>query len=215
MTETLAEEKKLNAGATARRQQREANIELVRKLLVRGIHRTMEIQAYFRRLDPPIHVTDRTIARYKSTLKRRNAKRLVEKEELNKTMEELAIELKTNYEEITKEAWRIFHNNESKPTDKLKALSLVKETSDSWVEKLQSLGFADKAAEKHQMLDANGQPTEPTVNIDTQKLNVAFISFIKDQWQNPIGHTNSHEPVSRKVEDGSTRPITSQAARTA
>jgi len=193
-----------NPGADARRLMREVGIEIVRKLVIRGITRNAEIQAYFARQNPPVQITERTVSRYKSELKRRNARRLISKEDLSKTIEELAITLKEDYEEVTKELWVMYHDKGTPASSKVQALIQIRATSDSWVDKLQSLGFAHKEPDRHQIVGADGKPVDPTINVDIENLNASFISFIKAQHQDPVGHTGTHLDIERKA-DAATR----------
>lgn len=183
-----------------RRANREANIELVRKLHIRGVTSTREIQAYFLRQDPPIRVKNRTIERYKGIVKMRNAKRLVKSEQLWKTVEELALELRDGYRELTKEAWIIVHSKHSTPGERIKAMALIKEISENWIKRLQSLGLVHEEPTKIQAIGADGLPVDPQsqVEVNIESLNTEFVSFIKAKYQDPVGTTNDFNNLSRK-----------------
>ncbi len=185
---------------TAAQEAKEANIELVRKLQIRGVTKVREIKAYFKRQEPPIHLKNRTIERYKAIVKQRNAKRLVKSEELWKTVEELAMELRDSYREITKELWMIVHKRDTSPRDKISAMSQINDISNKWIDRLQSLGLVHEEPTKVQMVDANGNPTDPPptqVKIDIENMNMDFVAFIKAKYQDPIGVTRDFKNLSR------------------
>jgi len=188
MTVTSDQKKNID-DLDARSASREANIELVRKLELRGVRKPLEIQAYFNRQSPPIDVTIRTIARYKAIVKKRNAKRLVESDELNKTLEELLYELRDDYFEVRREAWVIYHSATSTPAAKVQALALIGKTAEAWLDRLQSVGLVHKEPDKTQIIGADGKPIDPTtqINVNVENLAVQFTSFIKAKYQEPLG----------------------------
>lgn len=180
------------------REVRETNIELVRKLQIRGVTKVNEIQAYFRRQEPPIIVKNRTVERYKSIVKKRNARRLVSSEKLWKTVEELALELRDNYREVLKELWVIVHRREASPRDKIAAMTQITNISENWIKRLQSLGLVHEEPEKHQMVGADGNPIDPPpAQVNIENLNTEFIAFIKAKFQNPVGSTGDYKNLER------------------
>lgn len=181
-----------------------ARIELVRKLAIRGVTRPTEIQAYFKRQDPPIHVTTRTISRYKAIIKRRSAKALREKEGLNQSLEEIVYDMKTNYREVARELWSVFHAEGTPAAVKVRALLGIQKINDEHITKLQSLGFIHREPDKVQAVGADGRPIDPTMNVNVEQLNAQFVAFIKAKHQDPIGHNKSHEPIERTLENGGT-----------
>lgn len=190
----------------SRSAQRETNIELVRKLQVRGIIKPLEIKRYFEeRLNPPIYVTERSILRYKSIIRRRMAARIRSSEDLRKPVEQLAMELRDNYLEVTREAWVIHSQKKTSARDKLKALEIVANLTDNWIDRLQKLGLVYQPPAQVQMLDEHGNPTSPQVNINVEKLenlNAAFIAFFKAQHQDPIGATGDTTILERTAGHG-------------
>lgn len=183
--------------ANAKKAMKEQRIELVRRLMVRGVRNAEEIRVTLLRNDPPIDLTVRNIYRYKSIIKRRTVEKVATKMGLNKSIEELVIKLREDYDEVQRELWRVFHAcRPDQASAKVAALREIRATADDWIERLQSLGMVYKAPDKHQMIGADGEPVDPlTVNV--QALNAQFVSFIKSQWQDPVGATGSHEVVKR------------------
>lgn len=185
-------------GADARRDQQEANIEVVRKLAIRGVRKPLELQAYFKRLSPPIEVSIRTIARYKSIIKSRTAKEIIEQEGLHKTTSELVYELKETFEEVNRELWMIVNSSKTSPRDKISAMAEINRTADKWLDKMQSLGLIHKEPDKLQFIGKDGKPAPPPeFSVDIQKLEVQFVQFVKTMYQNPIGATGDHHPITR------------------
>lgn len=189
-------------GANARYLEREKNIELVRKLGIRGITKPLEIQAYFTRQEPPITVTIRTIERYKAEVKRRNAHRVMKEEGLNKTVQEIAIEMMDTYRELTKEFWVVVHNVTTPAAAKVSALNSIQKITDSWVDKLQSLGLVHKEPEKVQTIGADGEPINPATPVNLIQMNADFMAYFKAKHQDPIGVTNSAANLDRKNPNG-------------
>lgn len=180
---------------------REQNIELVRKLLIRGVTSYYEIDSYLQRQNPPIKVTYRTISRYKNIIKKRNAKKVLHEEGLGKTIQEIAIELRDTFREVTKELWAVYHSKTASAQAKVSALAQITKISSEQFDRFQSLGLIHKEPDKHQVLDANGNPTNPgpVLNTNIETLNMEFTSFIKAKFQDPVGSNQSHVPISREA----------------
>lgn len=184
-------------GANARKQLKEQNIELVRRMLIRGVRKTIDIQVSLENMDPPIKLTPRTIQRYKTIIRRRTSQKVADKIGINKTVEELLVELKEEYDEVQRELWRVFHSCSQKQANaKVQALKEIRAAAGEFIDRLQSMGMVYKAPEKHQMLGADGEPVDPTMG-NIQVLNQQFTMFIKAQWQDPIGNTGTMEVVKR------------------
>lgn len=159
----------------ARTLEKEKNIQIIKRLQLKGITAAKEQQEILAK--NKIHLTLRTIYKYRGVIKRRHTKRLMESNELNKTVEELALELKDDYDEVTRELWKIYHSGAASTTDKIRALSDIRKSSSEIIDKLQSLGLTHKEPEK---LDINMQ--QPVI----EELNMQFNAFIKSKWQDPI-----------------------------
>lgn len=169
---------------------------MVRKLMVRGVSNSFELQSTLERNDPPLKLTVRTIRRYKAIIRRRNLEIIASKEGVAQSADQVIITLKNQMDEVLKELWRVYHST-TNPGVKVSALREIREGAEKWVDKLQSMGFVYKAPDKHQMVGADGEPADPNIIINVETLNQQFIGFIKDQWQNPIGATGTHEVVNR------------------
>lgn len=180
------------AGNDAKIQKKELRIELVRRLMLRGVKSPIEIQKSLATMDPPVILTLRSVYRYKGVLIRRNVKDVREKVGLNKTIEELAMELKSQFEEVSRELWKQYHSSYSKASTKVQALKEIRETTQKYLEIMQSLGLISKAPEKHQMVDKDGNPIDP-VPAERVMLNQQFIAFIKAQYQEPLGTERGNE----------------------
>lgn len=204
----------------ARKEQKESRIRMVRKLMLRGYKEAEDIKAALHRLTPPVDVTIRSIYRYKGIIAIRNAKAINAKEGLNKTIEEIAFEIKENLEEISMELWRQYHSTQSVthtciacgkeqkiripsgPSYKVQALKEIRETTEKQLEIMQSLGLITKAPEKTQIIGPDGKPVASLVNVDRIVLNSQFISFIKAKYQNPtaVKHEIAENTAEVKIQ---------------
>lgn len=162
-------------------------------------------------MDPPVHVTTRTIFRYKAIIEHRMVREVRKREGLNKTVEELALELKKTYEEVNRELWKQYHapvrlrarcpHLEHKAQNscglyaeilinsamvKVAALKEIREMAGKQLEIMQSLGLVAKAPEKHQMVDAQGNPIDP-IAADKMVLNQQFMAFVNATFKDPVG----------------------------
>lgn len=187
----------------ARKQRKEAKIRMVQKLMIRGYKAVDDIKQALARQNPPIELTDRTIYRYRGIIAMRNAKKIRNKEGLNKTVEEIAFEIKQTFEEVLTEAWRQYHSTlvtshkcehcakemkvriPSGPTYKIAALKEIRETTEKQLAILQDLGLINKEPAKHQVIGPDGKPMDSLINVDRLELNAQFIAFIKAKYQNP------------------------------
>lgn len=187
----------------ARKNKKEANIRMVQKLMIRGYKAVDDIKQALSRQNPPIELTDRTIYRYRGIIAMRNAKKIRNKEGLNKTVEEIAFEIKQTFEEVLTEAWRQYHSTaiqnhkcescgkEQKvriptgPTYKIQALKEIRETTEKQLAILQDLGLISKEPTKTQIIGPDGKPVDSLVNVDKIELNQQFIAFIKAKYQQP------------------------------
>lgn len=182
--------------------------KVIRALLLRGVKDIEEIQTQLGKQNPPINVSMRTTFRYMADLRKEMELAIANKEGLKQSVEEMAYTLIQVFEEVSRELWKQYHaptkvsargecQHCKKDTVlefsipgysliKVAALKEIRTTAEKQVEKLQSLGLAHKAPEKHQMLDANGNPIDPA-ELNKQALNQQFISFIKATFQNPVG----------------------------
>ncbi len=217
-------------GTTARQEKKNMHIELVRRLMLRGVKSPTEIKSSLESMNPPVYVTLRSIYRYKSVVTRRTVVAIRNKEGLNKTIEEMAMELKNTFEEITREMWKQYHapirlrarcpHPEHKgnaacglfaefllnsASVKVAALKEIRETAAKQLDVMQSLGLVNKAPEKHQMVDKDGNPVDP-IGEDKQVLNQNFIAFIKASFQDPVGvNKGSDTPEQQEDEHDKTQ----------
>ena len=173
--------------ADGRKIEKELKIDMVRRLMLRGIKNTKEIQDVLAKNVPPIPLTTRTIHRYKAIIKFKSTEAIRKQEGLNRTLEELAYELKSNFEEVMREAWQTYHRGTTNGSAKISALRLIEQTAKDQTELLQSMGLVAKIPMKHQILGADGNPVDPTINVNKAELNMQFISFIKAKFQSPVG----------------------------
>lgn len=162
-------------------------------------------------MNPPVYVTLRSIYRYKSIVTHRNVVAIRKKEGLDKTIEELAMDLKNTYEEVSREMWRQYHapillrarcphpdhkgKNDcgyiaqmqlNQAMVKVAALKSISEIAAKQLEVMQSLGLVNKAPDKHQMVDAQGNPIDP-IGSDKMVLNQQFNAFINATYKDPVG----------------------------
>lgn len=176
---------------------------MVRRLMIRGVKSATEIQKALAQNDPPIKLTVRTIYRYTGIISKRTTEEARRKVGINQTVEEIALKLKAIIEEVSKEAWRQYHapatmNIKCPHCDdkfkmsmdfgmlKIQALRLITDNAKDWTKTLQSLGLVNTAPIQHQLLDKDGNPTDP-ISLPSTILNQQFNSFIKSQFQDPIG----------------------------
>lgn len=191
--------------------QRQVRIGIIKRLLLRGVKSVPDIQQNLKSIDRNMVVDDRTIFRDLATIKEEHLQAVREKQGLQKPLEELIIELKENFDEISRELWNQYHAPQVYTTrcphpdhkgandcgfeaqikiqstaTKVMALKEIRTTAEKVLELMQSTGFIDKAPEKIQFLDKDGKPTDPTGD-SKQVLNQQFISFFKATFQNPHG----------------------------
>ncbi len=188
----------------ARTAQKEVRIRLVERLILRGYKDAGEIRQALANMNPPVRVTKRTIYRYKGIIARKNTEKIAKKEGLNKTVEEIAFEIKQTFEEVNAELWREFHKKQyviakcphceeehrvkvpGAGTGKVQALKEVRETTKETLSLLQSLGLIHKEADKTSIIGPDGKPVDPG-SLDTAALNQQFIAFLKAKYQSPTG----------------------------
>lgn len=213
-------------GTAARTEQKEMRIELVRRLVLRGVSAPREIKQSLESMNPPVSLTIRSIHRYKSVVTHRHVAAIRGKVGLNKTIEEMAMDLKNTFEEVSREMWRQYHapirlrakcphpDHRGPKTCRLyadlylnsalvkvAALKEIRDTAAKQLEVMQSLGLVNKAPEKHQMVDKNGNPVDPG-EMDKQKLNNQFIAFINATFKDPVGVQKGLEsPEKQEQED--------------
>lgn len=208
----------------AQKERRDMRLEMVRRLLIRGIKNPLEIQRSLASLEPPIHVTTRTIFRYKAAIENRTIKAIQKKEGLGKTIEEMAMGIKETFEEVTREMWKQYHapiklygrcphyNHTGKDscgltaefivnaaTIKVAALKEIRDTAFKNLEVMQSLGLVNKAPEKHQMVDRDGNPIDP-VSENTMVLNQQFTAFVNSLYKDPVGINKGDSPEKQADE---------------
>lgn len=206
----------------SRKQQKEARIRMVRKLIIRGYKAVDDIKQALSRQTPPIVLTDRTIYRYRGIIAARNAKMIREKNGLNKTVEEIAFELKETFEEVLTELWRQYHSTlyqghkceycgkdlkvriPAGPTYKIQALKEIRETTEKNLGIMQDLGLISKEPTKMQVIGPDGKPMSSLINVDRRELNIQFLSFIKAKFQNP---TNPAAVIQNIVENTADKTI--------
>lgn len=202
--EQYSEESTGSAGADVRREEREILLEVVRRMMIKGVTEASEIKKQLKALG--YERTVRSIYRYVSIIRKRHAKAIEERVGLNKSVEELAFELKQTYDEVNKQAWIEYHRkNKSKvkvkcpnpscnlehevevnipinDSAKISALKLIKDIASEHLELMQSLGLVHKEPTKTQLLGADGKP----IVSDLDQLNQAFTSFFKTMKQLPV-----------------------------
>lgn len=177
-------------GRNARAALKEYRMNVVRRLIIRGIDTSAEITEQLASLKKPILVDQRTVRRWMAEIKLNSLKAASKKEGLDKTIDELVIDLKEQFDEVNKELWKVYHNPATQSAAKVAALKAIREGAEEWIEKLQVLGLVATAPQTHQMLGADGKPIDPTTsvvfNTDKMVLNQQFNSFIKTLHQDPI-----------------------------
>ena len=179
-------------GNKARKEKKELKIQIVESLLLKGIKTTAEIHKVLKNSTPPMYVPERSIARYKSIINKRNEEEVRKKGNLSKTVQEVAFEIKRNFELVTKEAWQTYHAPGTGARTKAALLAMVRDTCEKNVKLLQSLGLVYEKPEQHQYLDKDGNPTDaPDVNV--MALNQQFTAFIKANYQLPLGVNEKEE----------------------
>lgn len=174
------------AGADARKAQKEYRIDLVRRLIVKGVTNGLEIQKALAKMDPPVELTMRTIYRYKGILIKRNLTMVRSNEKVHQTAEQAAMSFLESSEEIIKEAWKQYHSLVATPSAKVSALRIIKDTIKDKTELMQSLGLVYKSPLKHQVVDKEGNPTDPAVNVNAINLNQEFVAYLMAKFQTPI-----------------------------
>lgn len=203
----------MRARASRDAEQIEFRKDFVRRLMLRGIKKDWEIKNHFEGMTPPMPVSIRTINRYIADIKHESIEKIRSKEGLKKTVDEIALEIKENFEEISKELWTVYHTKNSlrcskkcvkcntecdntltiasSPTAKVSALKEIGEITVKYKDILQSLGLLYKVPVQQQIVDADGKP----VDVDLVLLDQKFVSFFKAQFQDPLGS----EAQSKKV----------------
>lgn len=179
--EKMGKEWQENTNATTL--EMEKNIEFVRRLQIKGVKKAREQQEALKKAG--IDLTMRTVYKYRGIIKKRLAKKVIEKHGLNKTVEQLAIEFQEDYGEVIRELWKIFHEPGTSNRDKIRALADIRKASVEIIDKLQSLGLAYKEPEKQMMIGPDGKPVDPEANV--KELNQQFTAFIKAKYQDPVG----------------------------
>lgn len=202
----------------SKEEQLRTRVELTRRWILRGIKSAEDIQEQFKALAksdknfgeaPSI----RSVYRYIGIVKEEGAKAVREREGLNKTMDEMAIDLKNVIDEVARELWKQYHAPSVFRTRcphpdhkgdkacgyeaelkiqfgqmKVQALKEIRVAAKEWVEMMQDLGLAYKAPEKHVVMGPDGKPLPAlNINIDKAVINQEFISYIKSKFQKPVG----------------------------
>lgn len=190
---------------------KEKALEIVRRLMIRGVDDAVEIQEHLRRFKIPINVGLRSIYRYKAIIRKRSKKQIEEKYGVSKTVEEMAFEIREMFDEVQRELWTQYHQTTPKkvlcncggegctkeiivqlpptPGDKIRALREIRETAKHYAEKLQDLGLVNRAPTKVQMVDAQGNPIDPHAGLMENKTQLVaeFLAFYKSKYQDPVG----------------------------
>lgn len=209
---------------TPHQEQRDMRIELVRRLMLRGIQSPTEIQQSLAKMDPPVHVTVRSVYRYKSIVVKRSNVEIRKKTGLNKTVEEVAYDIKKSFEEVSRELWKQYHapvrlrvkcphpehvrNNAcgqyaevllNAAHTKVLALKEIRETASKSLDIMQSLGLVNHAPVKVQTVDKDGNPIDPVAQ-DSQILNQQFIAFVNATFKDPVGVNKETDLTSQQHE---------------
>lgn len=181
-------------GVNALKENKNLRVDLVRRIMLRGITAPLEIQTALLHSEPPLQLTLRTIYRYKGIIARRSIKAIRDKEGLNETIEQIVSNLKDTINEVVRELWKQYSSREASPGEKIAALREIRKAGDEWMKTLQSVGLVRTAPVQHQMLDKNGNPINP-VEVDKAQIEQEFVAFIKAKFQEPLGV--SHEDQSK------------------
>lgn len=179
MTETNTSN---NDSQNAKTLEKEKNVDIVRELLLKGVKRAEDIQVNMRKAYG-VKVKLRTVYKYKALVKQSAIKQVREKEGLDKTIHQIAYEIKEQFELISSSLWKQYHATGSHPKDKIAALREIRNTAEKHVQMLQDLGLVHKAPVQVQTVDKDGNPVDPAGN--TQQYAVMFNSFIKQTFQDP------------------------------
>lgn len=179
----------------------------IKKLIIRGVKDVPSLHASITQMGYTVDI--RTVQRDVAAIKVQHEKDVREKVGLDRSIEELVINLQATFEEITREAWKIYHQSNkieqsvvcygckvtnkamftipSAPAAKVAALKLIKETSEDIIERLQSLGLVFKAPDKtqHQFVGSDGKPVDKST-LDLEVLNAEFTTFITQHHQDPL-----------------------------
>lgn len=205
-------------GNDIRKEQKEITIQIVERLLIRGIKSAKDIQDTLKENNPPIIATTRSIYRYMAVIKRRNHEEIRRKIGINETVEQLAHTLKKTIEEVTRELWKQHHSPTIMEIEcpqckrhqmirskfgamvKIAALKEIREAGHEWLKTMQSLGLTYQAPTQVQTIGADGKPVDPSLNVNVQnlELNQVFNAFIKSRYQDPVGVGKEELPQKAK-----------------
>lgn len=190
----------------SRTEEKDLIIDLVRRLMLRGVSSTKAIQSHLK--EKGFSRTKRSIYRYKSIVKKRMEKAIREKDGLAESVEQLAYKLKETYEEISREAWREYHRKEQSGHVRIQALKTIQSTAKEYVELMQSMGMTYKAPDKVMSVNQNID-----LPYNTEELEAEFVSFIKAKYQDPAGEApkvdqpkppTSPQPQTKETRETST-----------
>lgn len=183
-----------------KRRKQEAQIEMTRRLQLKGIRTAEDVAAAMTRAGMP--VTVRTVYRYKQIIAKRVEHEIRQKHGLNQTVEELAHQLVAVLEETNAELWKIHHapakvtcehckkltNSGAGTAVKLGALREIKDIALKTVAAMQSLGLIVSS------------PTIPEGEVaevrDKEALEQQFASFIAAEFTAPRGITQPTIPTT-------------------
>lgn len=199
---------------------KEKALEIVRRLMIRGVDDAEEIQQHLKNFRIPIDVALRSIYRYKAIIRKRTQKQIEQKYGLSKTVEEMAYEIKEMLDEVQRELWTQYHTTTPKvmqcpcggrgctkeivvqlpatPGDKIQALRAIRDTAKIYADKFQDLGLVDRAPIKTQMVGPDGKPIDPLQIENKTQLVQEFLAFYKAKYQLPVGSQKQVDQV--KVE---------------
>lgn len=216
LSTTQQADKEYHKFKDVRKADKEVALDLIDRLLTRGIKSPTEIQKSLEANTPPVYVKGRTLFRYIATVKRRHHEEVKAKIGINQTVEESAYNLKKTIEEVLRELWKQYHapvimdakcfhcdktftiRSKFSAQVKVQALKEIREGTQELLKTMQSLGLVHKAPETHQVLGPDGKPIDPGA-AEKVALNQTFIAFIKATYQDPVGAGN--EPDSQKQVD--------------
>lgn len=201
----------------ARKIRKEKIIDMIRRLMIRGVTKGEDIQKQLHQVDPTLQISIRSIYRYKGIIIKRSRKQIEDKYGLAKTVEEVAYEIKETFEEVMRELWVQYHSNKPKtfkcdcgkvhtvalpptPQQRIMALNSIRETVDKHAQRLQSLGLVNSAPVKHQFLDKDGNPTDPPELENKTKLAAEFLSFFQAKYQLPVGSNKEVRDAGKVIE---------------
>lgn len=195
------------AGANALKMKKEMYIDLVRKLMIRGLKTAPEIQEALAEMDPPVKITTRSIYRYRGIITRRSKAEIEAKHGLQMTVHEMAHKLKSAFEEITRELWVQYHSEGAAPRTKVAALSQIRATTENYTKLLQSMGLIHEAPQKHQYVGADGNPVQPPGAENKQQIIADFMAFVKARYQDPVGSIKQTIKTDEQPSNGNATPL--------